>query len=194
MTDINTNCDLDALQDAIIADIKAAFPGFVAVEFYRDERRPMPVPSCLLEMSEFEPARGGDDWGTGQLCVDLTFQARLVVGFRDGKRQIRKLAAAFSAWIHLRQWAGVKAGQARFVSAYPEPVTGDEEAYECWNITWEQPVFLGDTVWAPIWQGDTSTDWEPVPRGEGGPGQGVGVWLQGNIEGEQAGEAVQVAE
>ena len=172
MTDANTNVSLEALEGAIEAAIKAQFPTIGTVEFYREERRPVVAPAVLLEMSEFEPHKASFDAGTGQLVVDATFEARLLLPFKVPrvKQEIRKLAASFAAWIHLRRWPGIPNGECQFMSAYPDGFSVEQDQYEAWRVTWEQKIFLGDTVW-------TAPDWGPTT-----------VWLQERIDGEKDGD------
>lgn len=177
MTDVNTNCDPDALNTAIIAGIREKFPDLETVEFYRDERRPVIAPACLLEMSEFEPGEPYADAGTGQLVVDMTFEARLILGFKtnEAKQSIRKLATAFAQFVHLKRWPGARTGPGQFVSAYPDSFSPAQDQYEVWLVTWTQKVFLGETVWT---SGTRPTS----------------VWLQMRVNGEKDGDPIQVAD
>lgn len=165
----NTQVDLDTLHAAIVADIKAKFPDLKTVEFYRgegnehDDRKTLPVPACLLNLSEFEPAEDEDPM-TGQLAVVANFEANLVIRFteQNAKRSIRKLAAAFSAWIRSRRWTDpnsqnkkLPTGPALFAGAYQDDFTsmtsGQREKsldqYEIWKVEWRQIVYLGEFEW-----------------------------------------------
>lgn len=174
--DIDTNCDLDALQTAIEAQIRAQFPAMKIVEFDREVRDKLPTPSLLLELAEFEPADEGADAGTGQLMVDMTFEARFIYGFRGApQRDVKRFAAAFAAWIHLKQWAGICCGPARFVGAHPDQFSPELDEYTVWRLTWAQAVFLGQTVWTPGVRPSS-------------------VWLQENIDGQPVGPEIPVTD
>jgi hypothetical protein len=151
--DANTNVDLDALHDAIVADIKAQFPSIQTVEFYRTEERKgglvgLPLPAIILDLSEMEPDMEIDP-GTEQLAVHARFEAEIIFGFQtpDVKRAIRKFAAAFGAWLRLRRWTGVRTGPAYVTSMHRSEFNPELDQYEVWCVEWTQPVHLGDTVW-----------------------------------------------
>lgn len=150
--DANTNVDLDALHDAIVADIKAQFPDIQTVEFYRTEERgggvKLPLPAIILDLCEFDPDMEKDP-GTEQLYVNARFEAEIIFGFRTPqvKRQIRKFAAAFAAWLRLRRWNGVRTGPAYVLGVQRSDFDPALDQYEVWSVEWSQPVHLGDTVW-----------------------------------------------
>lgn len=158
----NTEVDMATLHDAIVADIKAAFPALVTVEFYREDRKELPKPACLLELTELE-ALPDDDPGTEQLAVMAKFEAELVIGFTtpQAKQSIRLLAAALSAWLRKRRWTNysgstpkLPAGECQVIGAYQDDFTvlgRDNDKglpqYEVWRVEWQQIVHLGKTVW-----------------------------------------------
>ena len=151
--DRNTNVDLNALHDAIVADIKAQFPDLQTVEFYRTEERKggrdgLPLPAIILDLSEFDPDADIDP-GTEQLAVNARFEAEIIFGFRtpNVKREIRKFAAAFAAWLRLRHWTGVRTGPAYVTSICRSDFNPELDQYEVWCVEWSQPIHLGNTVW-----------------------------------------------
>lgn len=153
--DANTNLSLDVLHAAIVADIKAQFPGLVTVEFYREDRKNLPKPACLLTLTEFE-ASPDDDPGTEQLAVLAHFEAELVIGFNTlkAKQSIRLLAASLAAWLHNRRWdnpAGttpkLPTGPCMVGGCYPDDFQPELDQFEVWRVDWQQIVHLGDTVW-----------------------------------------------
>ena len=95
MANAQTMISLDALHEAIVRAIQRKFPALVTVEAYRQVRGGLPVPACLVELAELEAADDLDP-GTEQLAVMARFEARLVIGFRQGGLnpglEIRKLA------------------------------------------------------------------------------------------------------
>lgn len=166
----NTEMDLDTLHSAIVADIKAHFPDLRTVEFYRgegndgDDRKTLPVPACLLNLSEFEPSED-DDPMTGQLAVLANFEAELVIRFTtpNAKRSIRKLAASFAAWLRMRRWTDpndpikkLPTGPAMVTGAYQDdfssimPGQRDKplDQYEIWKVEWRQLIYLGEFTWS----------------------------------------------
>lgn len=147
--DANTEINLRALHEAIVADIKAQFPGFATVEFYRDDRKDIPLPACILDLTEFETADDDRDPQTGQLAVDARFEAELIMGFRtpDVKLELRILAGAFAAWLRLRRWTGQPTGAAQVIGCYRDEFNPKLDQYEVWRAEWNQVLHLGDTVW-----------------------------------------------
>lgn len=148
MANANTVTTLDAVHEGIVAAIKAQFPDLRTVEAYRLDRNNLPVPACLIEMTEMDPAEL--DPGTEQQAVNARFEAKLVIGFRQGlknpKLEIRKLAAAIAAFIRLQRW-GCPIGPAEFIGAYPDDFDPELDQFEVWRVEWRQIIHLGDSVW-----------------------------------------------
>lgn len=188
MANANTEVDLGVLHSAIVADIAAQFPQLVTVEFYRDDRKSLPVPACLLELTELE-AMPDEDPGTEQLAVMAKFEAELIIGFREvdgvrAKQSIRVLAAALSAWMRKRRWTNpadptkkLPTGAVEVIGAYQDDfsVMGrqrdqDLPQFEVWRVEWQQIIHLGNTVWTD--EGTQPTD----------------VYVQENLNGQPAGD------
>lgn len=178
MTNAITNIDLDVLHDAIVADIKAAFPQFATVEFYDENRKELPKPACLLELVEMDTIRD-EDPGTEQLCVMATFEAQLVIDFRTpkAKRAISFLAAGLAAWLRMRRWTNysgttpkLPTGEALVIGAYRDDFRAigmqrsqDLEQYEVWRVEWQQRIHLGNTIWTDegATPSEVFTGWSP---------------------------------
>lgn len=155
----DTHIDLEVLHSAIVADIKAAFPQLVTVEFYQDDpeaRKTLPIPACLLNISEME-ADNDIDPGTEQLAVVATFEAHFIINSIRTPRAalaIRTLAAAFMAWLRKRRWTNpenpakkLPTGPANVVGGFPDDFTPEMDKYEVWRVEWQQVIHLGDSVW-----------------------------------------------
>lgn len=192
----NTEVDLDTLHAAIVADIQAKFPDLQTVEFYRgegnghDDRKTLPVPACLLNLSELEVSE--DDPMTNQLAVMAHFEAELVIRFTtpNAKRSVRKLAAAFAAWLRLRRWTNpsdptkkLPTGPAMVIGAYQDDFTNlmpgqrDKplDQFEIWKVEWRQIVHLGQSTWTD--EGETPST----------------VYARPNVDGQPDGDYQQVA-
>lgn len=148
---------IDALQDAIVADIKAAFPDLKTVEFYGDDREPRNIiPACQLDIPEWQDFDSPDP-GTEQQPVMMRFEARFIIdGVKSqaSKREIRRLAAAFSAFLYKRRWSDadnpgkkIPTGPAEFLGAYHDTFNADLDQYQVWRVEWQQIVHLGQSVW-----------------------------------------------
>jgi hypothetical protein len=155
MADTLNPIDLDILQDAIEADIRAAFPDLKTVEFYGETRSGMVLPACQLDLSEWD--KYDTDPGTEQQPVMLRFEARFIikgVSTKAAKRAIRKLAGAFTAFLYQRRWSDAArpgktlvTGEAQLLGAYRDDFDADLDQFEVWRVEWQQHVFLGASVW-----------------------------------------------
>lgn len=155
----DTYVDFDKLHSAIENDIRAQFPHLQTVQFYQDdpeERQRLPVPACLLNISEME-ADNDIDPGTEQLAVVATFEAYFIVNSirtQKASLEIRKLAAAFMAWLRKRRWTNpdnpakkLPTGPANVVGGFPDDFTPEMDKYEVWRVEWQQVIHLGQSVW-----------------------------------------------
>lgn len=149
MANANTVVTLDQVHAGIIGAIKTQFPDLNLVEAYRLDRKNLPTPACLIEMTEMDAAMDIDP-GTEQLAVTARFEARFIIGFRQGaenpKLKVRKLAAAFAAFARLNRW-GCRIGPAGVIGAYQDDFDPELDQYECWRVEWEQVIHLGNTIW-----------------------------------------------
>jgi hypothetical protein len=145
---IDTEMDLSQLHDTMTAAIRAHFPAFQTVEFYRAEGDALPLPACLLAMSEFEGAPEADP-GTGQLAVMMRFKAELAIGLQtpDEQRAIRVLAAAFAAFLHEKRWPGRFCGPVQAIRAYPDQRQPSLAQARVWCVEWRQIAHLGAGAW-----------------------------------------------
>ena len=158
MADRNTDLDLGDLHTAIETTIRAAFPALQLVEFYSDVRDHLPMPACLLELTELEAAPEIDP-GSEQLAVNARFEARFVLGFQTPKArlEVRKLAAAFAAWLRKNQRAwGLPTGPAQVIGAYQDDFYPKLDQFEVWRVEWVQVLHLGIGIWT-----DTTGDIDP---------------------------------
>ena len=62
------------------------------------------------------------------------FEHELIIGFRQGVLnpglEIRKLAAALAAWVHMQRW-GLQVGAADVLGCWPDDFDPGLEQYEC---------------------------------------------------------------
>ena len=169
MTNAVTTTTLDAVHQGIVSAITANFPTLRTVEAYRLDRQHLETPACLIEMTEMETGVDPDP-GTEQLAVLARFEARFVIGFRQGtnnpKLEVRKLAASFAAFARLKRW-GCPIGPAEVVGVFPDDFDPELDQFECWRVEWQQIIHLGDTVWRD--EGET-----PSPTMSFAPNVGAG--------------------
>lgn len=143
----DTEIDLDELTNAIVASIDAAFPVFATVEAYREDRRSLPAPACLVQLVDLEPDPEADP-GTEQLAVIARFEAQVVLGFREpnARRAAPKLAAALALHIQRKRW-GLPVEAATVTAIEPDDFTPELDQFEVWRVDWQQIVHLGASVW-----------------------------------------------
>lgn len=160
MANAQTVTTLDAVHEGIVTAIRAQFPDLLTVESYRLDRKTLPTPACLVELTEMDAEMDADP-GTEQLAVLARFEARFVIGFRQGaknpKLEVRKLAAAFAAFARLQRW-GCPIGPAEVIGCYQDDFDPELDQFECWRVEWRQVIHLGDTVW----KDEGTTPGEPV--------------------------------
>jgi len=146
----DTEIDLDALHDAVVAALRAGMPTVNSVQAYPVDRTALALPAILVDLEDFEAAPDVDP-GTEQLAVTTRWRARLILGFRtvDVYRQVRKGAAQLAHLVHLNRW-GLPVGPARVTIVGPDPFDPDLDQYEAWVVEWEQVVHLGASVWEGV--------------------------------------------
>ena len=68
MANANTVTTLEAVHAGIVSAIVAQFPALRTVEAYRLDRKSMPVPACLIELTEMDAVHD-EDPGTEQRAI-----------------------------------------------------------------------------------------------------------------------------
>lgn len=150
-----TQVTVEEVQGAIRSAVRAAFPSMKCTDFYYDDRARLPVPACLLELTEMEPVPENDP-GTGQLAVTARFSAYLLIGFRTERAHLSicTLAAAFALLAHRNRW-GLPVEPATVTAICPDHFNPEFDQYLVWRVDWQQIIHLAPSVW---------DDDEPVPR------------------------------
>lgn len=139
--------DLDALHTAICARIKAEIPDFVTVEAYREDRKNLPVPACLIDLIEMEPDPDADP-GTSQLSVIGRFEALIIIGRRDPKKEmaVRRLAARVALLTRTERW-GQRVGAGYPIACEPDAFSPELDQFAVWRVEWAQPFEIGASIW-----------------------------------------------
>lgn len=142
---------LDTLHPAIEATIRARFPDFATVEFYREpSAEGLATPACLLAMTRCDRSKDQDD-GSGQMQALLRFEARVVVAAATDHAalQLRRAAVALATWLHqLGRFPGVASGAIEVIAALPEDAAAAQPGLRSWVVEWSLPVALGSNAWA----------------------------------------------
>lgn len=142
------NIDLVSFQESIVGAIRAAMPGLVTVEFYRDdETEELPTPACLLEVAEWD-FDGEDTAGTGQQCVTLRLRARLIFSREAGPidTSLRVAGLALAAAISKKRFPG-GSGPANLLMAAPDDFHPRARQFGIWLTEWTQEAYVGESVW-----------------------------------------------
>lgn len=151
----NTEITLDQFYAAVTADIKAAFPAYVTVEFDREDRETIPLPAILLEIKDFEDASDKDP-GTGQWSTNARVEAYVILNFRTDavKLEVRKAATALAVWLRLRHFSNPDApgkalptGPVELIGARKDDFEPELDQYEVWCVDWNQNLQLGISVY-----------------------------------------------
>lgn len=149
MANADTEVTLPQMQAAISAAIAAAFPDFRTVEFDRDdEDENLPLPACLLEFVEAEPAPSNDA-GTGQWPALARFEARVLLNARKTARaDVKVVAVAVAAWLNLRRFPGVFVDPCQVIACEPDEFAPSLDKFRAWRIEWVVPAMFGNSAWA----------------------------------------------
>lgn len=155
---------LDQFYDAVVADIREAFPEFATVEFDREDRKDISLPAVLLEITEFEDNAPGDPQ-TEQWAAMARIEANVIFGFRTPalKLKIRKAATALALWLRYRRFKhpdqpgkALPTGPALVGGCYKDDFEPELDQFEVWRVEWNQELTLGASVWDE--NGTTPTD------------------------------------
>ena len=160
----DTEIDLDTLHQNIIDRVAEQFPSVVTVADYREDRQRLPLPAILIELDDIEAAPD-EDPGTEQLAARTRWIARIIIGFRtaNAEREIRKLAAALGAFIHMQRW-GQPVEAAQVLTISPDTFDPSLDQYVVWAVEWQQVVHLGASVWKPDGELPEAVLYSHVPR------------------------------
>ena len=158
----DTEVDLDALHDQIVARLAAALPG-VTVDMYPVERRQVPTPGCYVTAVDME-AEPDHDPGTGQLAMLARYEAHVIVGLRTARarHEAQKLAARVALAIHSQRW-GQPIGPAMVALAEPDEFAPELDQYEVWRVDWAHRIHVGPSIWddAGTTPGQVWLGWAP---------------------------------
>ncbi|KPA87177.1 hypothetical protein PF66_06310 [Pseudomonas asplenii] len=156
---------LDHLYAAMEAHIAEAIPALAYVGTMPDKLNLVPLPGVVIELTEWEP---GHDPGTGEVGLDVRFEARVIVaGEEENALRMAAFAAAqITILLRMQTW-GLAVEPAKFVRAAQDWSRPELDGYAVWMVEWTQIVYLGQEEWPwpiepggkPMVPGD---DGEPV--------------------------------
>lgn len=128
--------NLTELQRAIQATIQRELPTVCTCQWYPVIRKTVKAPAILLELVDIFPT---DNAGTGELSVQLRFEARIVMDYTTPEAVLatQQLAVQLACFIESNTW-GCEVLPARFLSASGDAFRPELDAYSVWVVSWEQ--------------------------------------------------------
>ncbi|MFJ3448053.1 hypothetical protein ACIPM0_07455 [Pseudomonas sichuanensis] len=136
---------LDALYAAIERRISETIPALQYVGTMPDRLERLSTPAVVIELAEWEP---GPDPGTGEVGVDMRFEARAIVAGEEehSLRMAAFAAAQLTVLLRMQTW-DVIAEPAKFVRAAQDWTRPELEGYAVWVVEWTQVIYLGQEEW-----------------------------------------------
>lgn len=156
---------LTDLHNAMVAAFAAQFDGRVqTIDLYRvAETAPIKTPAILLEMEE---ASIGDDAGDERTPLRCRFVAHCLLSFQtqNAEVEVREFAAEALRLVRNNRWdLPADVLHPENIEMLPGEIKPGKAGYEHWYVSWDQQVYLGDSVWA--FDGETPTEiwvgWAP---------------------------------
>jgi len=135
--------DLGVALDTVIATLAAEFNTFKTVAAEDEDRKKLPVPAIIVQMSELEPDPDKDSH-TGQFPCLVRLEARIIMGHRTPKvrREMVKAAGAVAAFIHSNR-LGVPWSAAIVIAVDPDEFAPQAEKFDIWRIEWVHAADIG---------------------------------------------------
>ena len=136
---------LDVLYQAIEQQIQQHLPGVELVSFWPDIGNHIPLPAVFLDIGEINP---GQDIGTGETTLSITFEARVIVDVIRGDhyRQAVQLATQLAVLLRMQSW-GLPVEPAEFQRSSQDWTRPELDGYTVWLVEWTQTLYLGEQEW-----------------------------------------------
>ena len=136
---------LDVLYQAIEQQIHQHLPGVELVSFWPDIGNHIPLPAVFLDIGEINP---GQDIGTGETTLTITFEARVIVDVIRGDhyRQAVQLATQLAVLLRMQSW-GLPVEAAEFQRSSQDWTRPELDGYTVWLVEWTQTLYLGEQEW-----------------------------------------------
>lgn len=136
---------LDRLYGAIELHLQDNLPGVQQVAAWPDIHDSIALPAVVVEMARLEP---GKDYGTGEMVLIASFEARVIVGPEqvDHNQQAVQLAGQLAVLLRGQTW-GLEVDPAEFVQAAQDWTKPELDGYLVWLVEWTQQIYLGAQQW-----------------------------------------------
>ena len=145
MDDDESPVPLDGMYAAIERHIAETIPALRYVGIMPDRLDRIATPAVVIELAEWE---AGPDPGTGEVGVEVRFEARVIVaGEEEHSLRMSAFAAAqITVLLRMQTW-GVVAEPAKFVRAAQDWTRPELDGYAVWVVEWTQVIYLGAEEW-----------------------------------------------
>lgn len=147
------SADISTYLDKVKAAITAHFGDLVDTVEHEaiatDSSRKINTPAILIGVSQIDE---GIDPGTEETPIVLQVSLFCVLSSETPKAdvEIMNFAAAVLAMVRNNRWAITSGiGKPQRVSAQPALFSPVKEGLPCWEVSFEQALDYGDSVWAP---------------------------------------------
>lgn len=136
---------LDQFYRAVEASLRGQLPSVETVAFFPDIRDRIALPALFLEVAEFEP---GTDPGTGETCLQLRMEARVIVQPERADCHAQGMQLATQLAVHLRaQTWELPVEPAEFTQCVRDWTKPELDGYVVWLVEWTQDIYLGAAEW-----------------------------------------------
>lgn len=171
-----TMTNFTALHDAMEGHFKSQIKALRTVDAYRDETPSDKIQTPALLLGVEEMGQGKRVTG-GRLAMDCTFSAYCLLSGQTARAEteIRNMAAMVAMNLDGQRFGlGEAVGRPSNITCVPGLFQSPQPGLECWIVSWEQTVHLGE-VWSPP---DIVND-SPIGTGNGTEPMIDGFYLAG---------------
>lgn len=144
-----TITNFTALHDAMEGHFKLTIPSLKTVDAYRDKPDDkIKTPAVLVGVDEMQTAK---KLTGGRLAMTCVFNAYCILSTSTARAEleVRNMAALVAMKLDGERFGlGEAVGRPANITAVPGVFENDQPGLECWIVSWEQTVHLGD-VWSP---------------------------------------------
>lgn len=136
--------NLAQLVNGVAQTLAEKVPGMATISAFPDIGRRIKLPAILIDIDQLEP---DDDPGTGELALQATIQAFVVVDPTAGNAQalVKDLAARVAVAGMNENWH-VPATPAKLIQIGDASFRPELNGYEVWLVEWTNNIRLGSEI------------------------------------------------
>ena len=139
---------LEAVQAGIKTALAERFALVSVASYSTDSDLSVLAPACLLELEEFPM---GADAGDGRYSAQCNFAIHCVLAYSLENRtaELIEFAAAIAQLVRSSYWLKGSVTRGEQVEVFPGNFHKDTNGgYESWVVSWQQTVYLGESMWS----------------------------------------------